>query len=42
MENDSKYDVLGVKTSSKVSEQPMSIDETYDRVINRLADLKKS
>lgn len=35
------YDVLGFKTSSKVSEQPMSIDETYDGAMNRLSDLKQ-
>lgn len=35
------YDVLGIKTSSKVSEQPMSIDETYNGAMNRLADLRE-
>lgn len=35
------YDVSGFKTSSKVSEQPMSIDETYDGAMNRLSDLKQ-
>lgn len=35
------YDVSGFKTLSKVSEQPMTINETYDGAVNRLADLKK-
>ncbi len=34
------YDVAGFKTSSKVSEQPMTIDETYNGAMNRLKDLK--
>jgi len=36
-----KCEVLGIKTESKVSEQPFSIDETYLGAENRLTDLKK-
>lgn len=40
-ENDEYYNVIGMKIDSKVSEQPMSIDETYQGATNRLRDLKK-
>ncbi len=36
-----RYQVIGFKTKSKVSEQPSSIQETYDGAQNRLIDLKK-
>jgi non-canonical (house-cleaning) NTP pyrophosphatase len=34
------YEILGFKTNSKVSEQPMSIDETYQGAQNRLEELR--
>lgn len=40
-ENGYNHDVTGYKTSSKVSEQPMGIDETYDGAMNRLTVLKE-
>lgn len=36
-----RYDVIGLKTTSGISEQPTSIEETYQGAQNRLADLKK-
>lgn len=35
------FDVQGIKTVSNVSEQPMSIAETYEGASNRMSDLKK-
>lgn len=36
-----RYKVIGVKTISGISEQPYSIDETYQGAENRLKDLKE-
>ncbi len=36
-----RCNVVGVKTDSGISEQPYSIEETYQGAINRLEDLKK-